>query len=386
MGTQVSVSSATRTRIAYRVGRQERLLALDALRAIALFSMALDHAAASVWISLQAETYGGQPALLESWPHWVAGLFTNLAAPTFWLLSGVSLALFEAARLARGAAPRDITRHLLIRSGLIIMLDLTVCWLAWNGKGPYLHVLLSIGLGLAIMTLARLLPTRVLGIFLAIAIPGYQVLLPLFAPLLSQTNHFWIALLITYSTTTVPATEFSLLGWMPLMGLGYLLGGQVRIGRLRQPLHWLAMGMGLLGLWLVLRLVGGFGDLTPFAPGQPWYYFLIMSKTPPSLSYLSFNLGISALLLAALLALQDWLEKPALRWLAVCGQVALFFFVLHLVAYGLIGKLITALALPLPGMVRAVGLWAVGLSFLVPLAIGYRRLKVRKPQSVLRYL
>jgi uncharacterized membrane protein len=80
---------------------RSRILAIDAMRAIALAAMALDHAAASVGVSLQAETYGGQAAILASWPYWVTGLFTNLAAPTFWLLSGASIALFAAGDAAR---------------------------------------------------------------------------------------------------------------------------------------------------------------------------------------------------------------------------------------------------------------------------------------------
>jgi uncharacterized membrane protein len=155
---------------------------------------------------------------------------------------------------------------------------------------------------------------------------------------------------------------------------------------LRRPWSWVAISAGLLGLWMALRLAGGFGDLAPYTADQPWYYFLIMGKTPPTLTYLAFNLGLSALLMAFFYAWGEWLERPTLRWLVVCGQVSLFFFVMHLVIYGLLGRVVLALDPPIPALVRAYATWLIGLGVLVPLAHAYRGLRKRNPQSILRYL
>jgi hypothetical protein len=146
------------------------------------------------------------------------------------------------------------------------------------------------------------------------------------------------------------------------------------------------IGITLLCTWFVLRLIGGFGDLVPFTTNDQWHYFVIMSKTPPSLTYLAFNLGWSALLMAVLYAQSDWLERVPLTWLIKCGQVSLFFFAAHIVVYGLLGRGISMLNLPGPAIVRTYIVWVCGWAILVPLAMAYQSLRRRYPRSPLRYL
>jgi uncharacterized membrane protein len=365
-----------------------RILGIDALRGLALVVMALDHAASFVGVSLQAESYGGQPAILENWAHWVSGLITNLAAPAFWLLSGVSLALFVASRRRRGMSEKSITTFLLTRAGVILLLDLTLCQWAWAGQGPYTHVLLSIAICLALMSVLRLLPIQWIAGIMLLLLVSYQLVLPTIAPVYSQTDNVWSALLLAYSTRTFPAIEYSVWGWLPLMGLGFVFGQNISAPLLSRWQSWVAIGGGLLGGWLVLRVIGGFGDLTPFVAYDDvrWYHFLIMSKTPPSLSYLTFNLGLASLMLAAFYAWGNLLERFPGQWLVIIGQVSLFFFVAHIVVYGILGRTMSVLGLPLPGMVRAYLAWMIGLLILLPLAQKYRSLRRRHPQSLLRYL
>lgn len=348
--------------------------------------MALDHAAASIGVSLQAETYGGQPAVLSSWPYWVTGLFTNIAAPTFWFLSGTSITLFAEGKRRQGFSEWDITRHLLIRSLVIIVLDMTVCQFFWAGNGPYLHVLTSIGVGLALMSVLRLLPDIFLFIFLTGSMVIYQMILPTLGIQFSQTTNFPIAFLLTYSTRIWPAVEFSTLGWAPLMGLGLLLGRKINTRRFQSAAYWFGIGFILLTVCLLMRINGGFGDLTPYQSDQPWYFFVIMSKTPPSFTYLLFNLGISALIMGWLVFFGDWLSRKPMVWIVMAGQVALFFFVLHIVVYGILGRIVRLMDMPLPGVVMAVLVWGLGMIALLPLTIIYRNFRKRHPESILKYL
>ena len=371
-----------------KTATKARLISIDALRGVAMVAMALDHAASSVRTSLQAESYGGQAAILENWTHWVSGLFTNLAGPTFWLLSGISLALFEVSRRKRGLSDWEITRFLLARASVLILLDLTICQWAWAGQGPYLHVLLSIGLGLALVSILRLLPLSVLAVLMLAVLLGYQWLLPTIAPLLSQTSNFWLALLLTYSTEIYPAVKYSILGWTTLMGLGFVLGRNIKSPIFHRPGTWVAIGTALLGGWFALRLIGDFGDLTPYAAytNAQWYHWFIMSKTPPSLSYQMFNLGLAALLLGVLSAREQLLQRPPAQWLVTAGQVALFFFVAHIVVYGVLGRVVMTLDLPIPSMVKTYVVWLIGLAILIPIAQSYRSLRKQYPNSLLRYL
>jgi uncharacterized membrane protein len=381
-------SPLTEAAVAPQLAIKKRVLAIDALRGIAMIAMALDHAAASVRNSLLAESYGGQPVVLGKWTQWISGLFTNLATPTFWLLSGVSLAFFEDSRRQRGWSEWAITRYLLARAGVLILLDLTICNWAWAGQVPYLHILTSIGICLAIMSVARLLPIRLLAVSVLTIIFGYQLLLPEIASRYSQTENLPLALLLGYSTNTQPAVEFSIVGWGTLMGLGFVIARGLSRRLLSSWQTWITAGAMLLGAWFALRLAGGLGDLTPFSAfaESKWYYFLVMSKTPPSFTYQAFNLGLAALVLGALFVFEDWLNRPPAKWLVTAGQVALFFFVAHLVVYGILGRLVMASGFPLPGIVRTYLVWTIGLVILIPLAHSYRLLKRRYPSSPLRYL
>ena len=48
---------------------------------------------------------------------------------------------------------------------------------------------------------------------------------------------YWQALLVYFSYTTFPATEFSILGWGSLIALGCAFGTQVRKPWLRSPVN-----------------------------------------------------------------------------------------------------------------------------------------------------
>lgn len=123
---------------------QTRIDAIDALRGIALILMGLDHAAYFARTGIQAEHYINETTVLESWPHWVTGLFTNIASPTFWFLSGISLALFVLGRRKKGASEQSISQFLITRAGLIILLDFTIVGMMW---GYSFNVLSSLGAG-----------------------------------------------------------------------------------------------------------------------------------------------------------------------------------------------------------------------------------------------
>ncbi|HAJ37857.1 MAG TPA: hypothetical protein DCL15_19480 [Chloroflexi bacterium] len=363
-----------------------RLLGIDALRGLAIVVMALDHAAASVLVSLQAESYGGLTPQLGNWPSWVLGLFTNLASPTFWFLAGVSMTLYAQGRRKKGDSNWDVTQFFLIRAGVLAMLDLTIAWLAWRGGTPYTHVLLSIGVSIALVSLLRLLPTAVLTVVGLIWLVAYQLALPGLTAQLNQGVDYWQALLVYFSYTTFPATEFSILGWGSLIALGCAFGTVVRRPWFQSSRHWVLMGGGLLALFVLLRVWGGFGDLWRYDASLPPYYWLVMNKTPPSLTFLLFNLGLAAWVYALFLARSSWLQVRPFAWLVTLGQVSLFAFVIHLVIYGGLGRLVGLLPVQGPGVVRAVIVWLIGLAILIPLCTWYRSYRRARPNTLLRYL
>lgn len=363
-----------------------RLLAIDALRGLAIVAMALDHAAASVLVSLQAESYGGLTPQLGNWPSWVLGLFTNIASPTFWFLAGVSMTLYAQGRLRKGENNRQITQFFLIRAAVLVVLDLTVAWLAWRGGTPYTHVLLSIGVSIALVSVLRLLPAQAVAAIGFVWLILYQLALPDLSAHFNQSVNYWQAFFLYFSYETFPATEFSILGWGSLIALGSAFGTFVRRPWFLRWRNWVWIGAGLWAVCATLRIVSSFGDLWHYDASLPPYYWLIMNKTPPSLTFLLFNLGIASWVYALFLARPQWLSMPSFAGLVTLGQVSLFAFVVHLVIYGLLGRLVGLLPVAVPGAVKAIGVWLIGLMILLPLCAWYRGFRRTRPDTLLRYL
>ncbi|MCL6541965.1 MAG: heparan-alpha-glucosaminide N-acetyltransferase domain-containing protein [Roseiflexus sp.] len=379
----------TQTGVTTQVSTGNRITAIDALRGMALALMALTHAAFFIGVGMQAESYGGQRVYLQSPPYWISGLFTTLASPIFFCLAGVSLALLEQSRVRKGASPWAVSRFILARAGVIMALDLTICAWLWLGKTPYIHVLTAMGLGMIILVGLRLLPTRAI---LAVAIATllvHQGIIEVLRPQLEAgaPQSLLQALFLTYSYETHPPVGFPVLGWGPVMWLGFVLGRNLSQPMLRQPRTWIVIGGGLLLIWVALRLIGGYGDLGAYRAGDSLPHFLVMSKAPPSLSYLAFKLGIAALIFAALIAFPTLIDAGPLRILTLIGQTSLFFYVMHIVIYHILAQCFVLFDPPeLPGIVYGYAVWALGMIALVPLCERYRALRKRYPESVLRYL
>jgi len=386
--TQTTTIGEARAVPQERTASAARIVAIDALRGVALALMALDHASFFVSAGLQAESYGGQPVALQSPFYWLSGLLTNLASPIFFLLGGYSLALYAASQRRKGVGEGAITRYMLIRALVILALDLTICNIFWLGSTPYVHVLTTMSAAMAILSLARFLPPRMLLSLALVALLAHQAVLALLAPSLAAGvpqalgQAFWF----TYSYETRPVIGFAVLGWGSLMWIGFAIGQWQGRPALAWPGTWAIAGGALLALWLGLRLAGGFGDLGAFgAVGQSPAHFFVMAKAPPSLSYFAFNLGLAALLLALFLARPGPVAGEPLRHLVLIGQVSLFFYVAHIIVYNGVARLFGLADLPGPRIVWGYAAWLIGLALLLPLCVGYRRLRKRYPQ-LLTYL
>jgi uncharacterized membrane protein len=354
---------------------------VDFLRGAALILMALDHAAYYTKTGLMAECYWETPITLESWPHWTIGLVSNVAAPIFWFVSGISLALYITNRRQKNVSERSISGYFLIRAAILLFLDQVILRMLW---GDSFNVLSSIAVSILIVSSLRFLPLWVTGAGSLALLLGYDALWSAIPVPRQAPGNFWLAMWISPTTFTHPDVVFPILGWISLMGLGFVTGNLLSRPAFRQARTWfIASGVCLAG-WLICQ-VSGFGTTNSCISPENWLHVLIMSKSPPSLAYKLFNMGIAFSLFGASTMLCDELTKRPFDWVRVCGQATLFFYVLHVVIYRVIGP-ISLQVLPLPGIVRGILVWVIGLGILLPLSIGYRRIKERHPGSVLRYL
>jgi uncharacterized membrane protein len=135
-------------------------------------------------------------------------------------------------------------------------------------------------------------------------------------------------------------------------------------------------GLGFLMLFVILRAIGGFGNLNKVLPGVMG--FLNVTKYPPGLDFLTVTMGMNLLLVALWGRIGPSLQKNY-HPLLVFGRVPLFFYLLHLWVYGLLGLFSTGGST----LVTMYGFWLLGLFVLYPLCYWYNGFKHRKPLTSL---
>jgi uncharacterized membrane protein len=366
-----------------------RLLAVDALRGLIIVFMALDHA--NYFIAQQhssGEYWGGAYPVYDSIAPFLTRFFTHFCAPGFFFLMGMGMMLFTFFRQKRGWSQWQIIRHFLLRGALLIALQLLVVNRAWELSSGgweiewYFGVLYALGGAMILCSaLLWLKPHYLVGISLFLLI-GTEILVP--DPQAWGQNFPIFQNLFFFSGGDFPAVwvNYPILAWLELAVFGLAFGQWLVQDREKTFRLAVVMGLGSLAVFIVLRGLNGFGNLRP-VPGNGWMNFLNPVKYPPSITFTCLTIGVNLLLLW----LFDRIEErraSLLQPLVVFGSTPLFFYILHLFLYAIIGRILTprgiSLALMLP-------LWILGLIILYPLCKWYAGVKVRQPeQSVMRFL
>jgi len=164
--------------------------------------------------------------------------------------------------------------------------------------------------------------------------------------------------------------------WMGITGLGMVLGRLLQGHNAGVARGLWISGAGALVLFVIIRLLDGFGNFHGAAPG--WIGFFNLTKYPPDLTFLLLTTGIDLLLLRSWM----WLEsrRPSGgRTLSVFGSSPLFFYITHLYLYALMGWAFPHGMLLAPMML----FWFAGLLILYPLCLWYGRFKQSRPTDSL---
>jgi uncharacterized membrane protein len=306
---------------------------------------------------------------------------------------GAGMALYAVSRRKRGWSRWAVTRHFLIRGGVLVALQLLVINRAWElspggwGINTYIGVLVALG---GTMILGSLLlwlkPTYLLALSVALAI-GTELLVPDPSQWGPGMNVFRLLLLvpggITESGPLLPLwVNYPVLPWLELVVFGLAFGYWLAEDPRRAFKRGLALGGAFLAGFAVLRYLDGFGNIRP-RMGNGWMDLLNPVKYPPSITFALLMVGIDLILL--------WLfARVAERWprvlspLAVLGRAPLFFYVLHPFLYAGIGHLLT------PGGTSLLAMypyWLLGVLILFPVTLWYGHFKRRQPTgSLLQFL
>ncbi len=371
-----------------------RLAAIDMLRGIAMLLMALDHWSPFARVELIAEGYSGVKPTLGTPGQIFLGLITNLASGIFFTLAGTSIAFFERSRRKRGWTEWEITRFLLIRAAILLVLDQVVNRFGWSIKElPLFEVLSAIGFCIAVLAFARHLPMRAIaGIAIALFL-GYPLLVTLFPNDPNNPFSAITTILLQHSRDVPPMVQTPFLSRLSLVLAGYIMGRLLDSGRISISPRWLWVALGGLVAWFVLRLglLNGYGDFLPYEPGAPWIDLLVDNKQPPSFTFLLFNMSCSLVVLVALNSFSRRLVSTRVGWiLTVLGQTSLFFFVAHMLFYRVLEHIFRGNPMIPPALVgnsdvlRLILECGLTLVILVPVCAVYRIL--RRKYTILSYL
>ncbi|HEX2908288.1 MAG TPA: acyltransferase family protein [Phototrophicaceae bacterium] len=373
-----------------------RMLVLDRLRGIAILLMAFQHTTYFAQSDLISESYQGVRPDITTWPHVVLGMITHLATEIFYTLAGVSVAFFENSRRKRGWTEWQITRFFFVRAGILLVLDRVVQLLAYGRTEAPFSVLSAIGICLAILAVLRRLPLWSIATFGILLFIGYQFLVEQFPPLPDSPFYALHVTLFHYHPDSWPLVRDPALGRLPLVLLGYVVGRALKGDFKLTANRLLAAAAGGLTAWLILRVSGGYGNILVYQPEWPFIYFFIMNKQPVSMVYILFYLSWGLVVLAILQRIEVYLQEGLVgRVLMILGQTSLFFYVMHLLVYALIGSVYNTLMQSgiLPetlfngmGLVRCGVQYIIGLLILIPLCAAYRQLRHLHTGSILQYL
>jgi uncharacterized membrane protein len=366
-----------------------RLYAVDALRGLLMALMALDHANHFVAHKHPpGEIWDGVFPVYYDPLTFITRLVTHLAAPGFFLLMGIGMALLTRSRRERGWSRWAVLRHFWVRGLVLILFQLLVVNRAWElspggwGIRVYVGVLCALG------------GTMILGSLLVWLKPAYLAALALALLVGIEFTHpglgMWGAVshappaviwLWPGGTPTLYAL-YPILPWLELVVLGLAFG------------HWLAesprkalglawkLGLAFLVAFVLVRTLDGFGNVRP-RMGNTWIDFLNPVKYPPSMAFTLMTTGVNLILLWAFSRIGERMQR--LLWpLVTLGRTPLLFYVLHLFLYLGMGRLFTPHGTSIPWMLP---FWLLGLVFLFPLCWWYGELKRRQPiRAVWRFL
>ncbi len=319
-----------------------RLDTIDALRGLVICLMVLDHV--RDFIHRDAFLYDPLDLTRTSFALFGTRWITHLCAPTFVLLSGVSIYL----QARKGKTGWALSRFLLTRGLWLIFLELTLVGAGFDFLWPstYLQVIYAIGMSMVLMAALVWLPRpAVLAVGLAI-VCGHN----LFDGVGAETLGAWApAWRLFMAPGPIPwgFCEYPALPWLGIMATGYGIGPLYLMEPQRRNRLMAIAAAAMLVLFVLLRLPNLYGNGSLWAePANHAFRILAVfdvTKYPPSLDYVLVTQGLSFLLFLALQRVpQAWLG-PLLAF----GRTPLFTYLLHIyIAHAIATAIGVAMGVP----------------------------------------
>ena len=304
--------------------------------------MALDHVRDFFF---KADVSGGgasvamDPTNLATTTPWLffTRWITHFCAPTFVFLAGTSVFL-----MGQKKTKSELSSFLITRGFWLVLVELFVITFAWTYNPFYnlfiLQVIWAIGISMILFGLVIRLPFWFIFFLGFVIVFGHNLLD--YPDINKNLKGGWLADLLYFSNFSIYSLSkdhfflivYAFLPWWGVMMLGYCFGKLY--GNTIDPL-WrrkilLLLGSGLVLLFVILRLLKGYGDPVPMSEQQrgsvfTFLSFLNVNKYPPSLAFLSMTIGPAMIVLALL----ENIQNKVTGFFRTYGRVPMFYYILH---------------------------------------------------------
>ncbi|HEY5546004.1 MAG TPA: heparan-alpha-glucosaminide N-acetyltransferase domain-containing protein [Gemmatimonadaceae bacterium] len=314
-----------------------RVASVDIIRGAVMVLMAIDH----------VRVYAGVPAGGASAGVFLTRWITHFCAPAFIFLAGTSAFLY-------GRKHEGLSRFLLTRGILLVILELTVIRVSWTFNFDFRQyelagVIWVIGWCMIAMAALVKLPVRAIAAIGLVIIIGHNLLDgQIFSIAESLGNDvrsiLWKVLYAGLFAAPVQLTPqgpnlfvlYTFFPWIGVMAAGYAFGTIITQEPTRRDRLCLTIGLASIALFIVLRGFNLYGDPSPWSAstsqpdGPPQLpavlSFLNTSKYPASLLFLLMTLGPTIAIIPAV----EKARGAVVRWMTVFGRVPFFYYVLHI--------------------------------------------------------
>lgn len=377
-----------------------RQRSLDVLRGLIMVVMALDH------VGLMVGRFHSQEMWAGAWTRYDAALpfltrfVTHLCAPGFFLLMGAGIALMADARRNQGWTGGRITRAVVTRGALLLVvatfLEVPAFLVATLsgpplGDNPEFAIPGSPERRWVLTVLYALAVSMIVSGLLVRARSALWVLLAAAAILVTAATTpgpdqvsldvgFWRSVLFVSRWSHGLWSQYPLVPWFGVAALGVLLGRAIAANRRAAFAAMPWIGLAAVAAAVALRALGGFGNLrTP--RDASWIEFLNVIKYPPSLVFTLLTVGGNLLLLAAIERLALWTSALG-RVLETFGRAPLAFYIAHLWLFAVIGAVAFRQG---TGYGTVYAIWLAGLVPLHLFTASYARFVARRPDGAWRY-
>lgn len=323
---------------------------IDLLRGFIMICMALDHASVFIGRVHFSEFWGVQFIPYPDGFWWFTRFISHLCAPGFFLLMGMSIVLFAQNRTSKNWSFGQIRNYFLRRALVILGCMYLLEFPAW-GFGNYFSTVHTDHPIPGYYEEGFLLPSTVLmGLALCMMIGAFLwrcskwILLAI--SILSFALSTWYIEIADPSIAYNPLMHFfivpglskgaiclyPIIPWLGITSFGMFLAILMSENTISFYAHCLKIGLGFVGMFFLLRFleIGNF-QMNAYST---WIEFFTLIKYPPSLSFAFLTVGINLILLHIF---SKSFGRPWLRPLLVFGQTAMFFYIVHLYIYALLG-------------------------------------------------